>query len=56
LKNHIQGALANGATPEEINEVIVHTAFYSGLPVLSGSLRAAQEVFDGGWTARLVGQ
>jgi 4-carboxymuconolactone decarboxylase len=56
LKNHVMGALANGATQEEIREVIVHTAFYAGLPVLRGSMRAAQEVFDGGWAAQLVGQ
>jgi 4-carboxymuconolactone decarboxylase len=56
LKNHVLGALANGATQEEILEVIVHTAFYAGLPVLAGSLRAAQDVFDGRWGARIVGQ
>jgi 4-carboxymuconolactone decarboxylase len=56
LKNHVLGALANGATQEEILEVIIHTAFYAGLPVLAGSMRAAQEVFDGRWGAQLVGQ
>jgi 4-carboxymuconolactone decarboxylase len=56
LKNHVLGALANGATQEEILEVIVHTAFYAGLPVLPGSMRAAHEVFDGHWGAQVVGQ
>ncbi len=55
-ENHVLGALANGATPDEILEVIVHTAFYAGLPVLPGSMRAAQEVFDGHWGAQVVGQ
>jgi 4-carboxymuconolactone decarboxylase len=56
LKNHVLGALANGATQEEILEVIVHTAVYAGLPLLGGSLRAAQEVFDGRWAAQLAGK
>jgi 4-carboxymuconolactone decarboxylase len=56
LKNHIMGALANGATQDEVLEVIVHTAFYAGLPSVGPSLRAAKEVFDGGWTAQVVGR
>jgi 4-carboxymuconolactone decarboxylase len=56
LRNHIHGALANGATESEISEVLVHTAFYTGLPILGSVMRAAKEVFDGEWSPRSVGQ
>jgi 4-carboxymuconolactone decarboxylase len=46
LKNHMRGALANGATGDEILEVIVHTAIYTGLPALTTSMRAARDVLD----------
>lgn len=46
LKNHVRGAVANGATKEEVLEVIVHTVIYSGLPLLTASMRAAQEALD----------
>ena len=32
IKGHIVGALNNGATPEEIIEVFVHSAGYCGFP------------------------
>jgi 4-carboxymuconolactone decarboxylase len=46
LKNHVRGARANGASDEEILEVIIHTAFYCGLPVLTASMRAANEALQ----------
>jgi 4-carboxymuconolactone decarboxylase len=46
LKNHVRGALANGASGEEILEVIVHTVIYSGLPLVTVAMRAAQEVLN----------
>jgi 4-carboxymuconolactone decarboxylase len=33
LVNHVKGAIANGVTPEEIREVIMHTVVYAGLPM-----------------------
>jgi 4-carboxymuconolactone decarboxylase len=45
LKGHIQGALNNGATPEEIAEVFLHGAVYLGWPAAGTSLRIAVEVF-----------
>lgn len=45
LKGHINGALNNGATPEEIAEVFLHSAVYLGWPASGTSLRIAVEVF-----------
>ena len=32
LKLHVKGAVANGATKEEIREVLLHSTIYAGLP------------------------
>ena len=48
LKGHIERALANGVTREEISEVITHMAFYSGWPTAMTAARVAKGVFDGG--------
>jgi 4-carboxymuconolactone decarboxylase len=45
LKGHIQGALNNGNTPDEIMEVFHHASVYCGIPAANGSLRVAVEVF-----------
>ena len=37
LKGHINGALNNGATPEEIAEVFLHSAVYLGWPAAGTS-------------------
>lgn len=47
LKGHIERALANGVTKEEIGEVITHLAFYSGWPTAMTAARIATGVFDG---------
>jgi 4-carboxymuconolactone decarboxylase len=47
LKGHIERALANGVTKEEIGEVITHMAFYSGWPTAMTAARIATNVFDG---------
>lgn len=44
LKMHIQGALANGVTVEEIREIIMHTSVYSGIPTGVEAMNAAKEV------------
>jgi 4-carboxymuconolactone decarboxylase len=46
LRNHIQRALDNGVTKEEIGEVITHMAFYSGWPTVGHAVQVAKEVFD----------
>ncbi|MGA0807303.1 MAG: carboxymuconolactone decarboxylase family protein [Pseudohongiellaceae bacterium] len=44
LKMHIQGALANGVSVEEIREIIIHTSIYSGIPTGVEAMAAAKEV------------
>ncbi|GAA1917369.1 carboxymuconolactone decarboxylase family protein [Microbacterium aoyamense] len=44
LKNHVEGALNNGCTPDEIKEVLLHTAVYCGLPAATESFRVAEDV------------
>ncbi len=46
LKGHIERALANGVTRDEIGEVITHMAFYSGWPTAMTAARIARNVFD----------
>lgn len=46
LKGHLRGALNNGATKEEIREVLLHAAVYCGAPVAVDAFRIAQEVFS----------
>lgn len=44
LKGHIRGALNNGCTPEEIQEVLLHSVVYCGAPAAQEAFRAAAEV------------
>lgn len=44
LKGHIRGALNNGASVEEIQEVLLHSLPYCGAPTTQEAFRAAQEV------------
>ena len=46
LKGHIRGALNNGATVEEIREVLLHSAVYCGTPAAQEAFRAANEVLN----------
>jgi 4-carboxymuconolactone decarboxylase len=45
LKLHIQGALRNGVTREEIREVFLQAGMYCGVPAAVDSFRSAREVF-----------
>ncbi|HEY2600732.1 MAG TPA: 4-carboxymuconolactone decarboxylase [Thermoleophilaceae bacterium] len=45
---HVRAALRNGLTPEEIGEVILHTAVYAGLPAANAAFAIAQEVIEEG--------
>ncbi|MNF69150.1 Carboxymuconolactone decarboxylase family protein [compost metagenome] len=45
FKLHIKGAIANGATVEEIREVLLHTMVYAGVPAAVDSFASAMEVF-----------
>lgn len=45
LRLHIEMALQNGATKDEIMETILHLAFYAGFPACWDALVIADEVF-----------
>lgn len=44
-EGHLRGALTNGVTREEIQEVFLQTAIYCGAPAAIDSFRTAKEVF-----------
>jgi 4-carboxymuconolactone decarboxylase len=44
LGMHVRAALGNGLTPDEIREVILHTAVYAGLPAANAAFAVAQRV------------
>lgn len=44
LGHHVEGALNNGCTVEEIREILLHTAVYCGLPAAGEAFRVAEEV------------
>ncbi len=44
LATHVRGALNNGATPGEIQEVLLQTAIYVGVPAALESFRIADGV------------
>jgi 4-carboxymuconolactone decarboxylase len=46
LTGHLERALANGVTREEIGELITHLAFYAGWPAAMTAGRIAKKVFD----------
>ncbi|MDO8903702.1 4-carboxymuconolactone decarboxylase [Hydrogenophaga sp.] len=48
LKGHVRGALNNGATPQELQEVLLHAAVYCGIPTAVEAFRTAGEVVGNG--------
>lgn len=46
LPFHLQKALENGVSRDELIELITHLAFYSGWPTASTALTIARRVFD----------
>ena len=46
LKGHVRGALNNGASVAEIQEVLLHATIYCGVPAAVEGFRAAAEVVD----------
>ncbi|AOA57607.1 carboxymuconolactone decarboxylase family protein [Acinetobacter larvae] len=46
LKGHVRGALNNGASIEEIQEVLLHSLPYCGAPAAQEAFRAALEVIE----------
>ena len=46
LELHVRAALRNGLTPEEIREVLLHTAVYAGVPAANAAFAVAQRVLE----------
>jgi len=46
LRGHVRGALNNGATVQEIQEVLLHAAVYCGVPASVEAFRTAAEVCE----------
>ena len=44
LRSHVDGAINNGCTMEEIQEILLHAAVYCGLPAAVDAFRVAEEV------------
>ena len=43
---HLRAALTNGLTVDEIREVILQSAVYSGVPAANSAFRIASEVLE----------
>jgi 4-carboxymuconolactone decarboxylase len=46
LAMHVRAALRIGLTPDEIKEVLLHSAVYCGVPAANGAFAVAQRVLD----------
>ena len=46
LALHVRAARRNGLTPEQIGEVLIHTAVYAGVPAANAAFGIAQRVLD----------
>ena len=46
LKVHVRGALNNGVTKEELQEIFLHASVYCGFPAAVDAFRTAAEVVD----------
>jgi 4-carboxymuconolactone decarboxylase len=44
LRMHLRAAKNNGVTPDEIKEVLLHSALYCGLPAANAAFHLAAEV------------
>jgi 4-carboxymuconolactone decarboxylase len=48
LKTHVRGALNNGVTPTELQEIFLHASVYCGFPAAVDAFRSAADVVEGG--------
>jgi 4-carboxymuconolactone decarboxylase len=46
LRVHVRGAVRNGCTPEEIQEVLLQTAVYCGVPAAMEAFRVAESMLE----------
>jgi 4-carboxymuconolactone decarboxylase len=47
LKIHVRGALNNGVTPAELQEIFMHASVYCGFPAALDAFRVGNEVIEG---------
>lgn len=52
LKGHVRGALNNGCSVEEIQEILLHCTVYCGMPAGIEAFRAAKEAIEE-WQAQM---
>lgn len=46
LAGHLSGAINNGATREELREVLLHAAVYCGVPLAAEAFRCAEAILN----------
>jgi 3-oxoadipate enol-lactonase/4-carboxymuconolactone decarboxylase len=46
LALHVRAALRNGLSPDEIAEVLLHSAIYCGVPAANSAFKVAQRVLE----------
>ena len=46
IKLHTKGALANGVSPEEIKEILLHATVYCGIPAGLDAFKVANQVLE----------
>jgi 4-carboxymuconolactone decarboxylase len=46
LRHHVEGALNNGCSVDEIQEILLQTAVYCGLPAAGEGFRIAEQVLQ----------
>lgn len=46
LRGHVRGALNNGASAEEIQEILLHAAVYCGVPLAADAFRTAEPILS----------
>jgi 4-carboxymuconolactone decarboxylase len=46
IRGHVRGAINNGASMKEIQEVLLHASVYCGMPLAVDAFRSAHEVLS----------
>jgi 4-carboxymuconolactone decarboxylase len=46
VRIHVEAAISNGVTKEQIREILIHSAIYCGVPAAVGGFRNAMEILD----------
>lgn len=46
IKIHTRGAIANGASRKELQELFLHSYLYCGIPLMVDAMKASEEVLD----------